>query len=276
MSRKEIYFTDQTPSKKELYGLDEEFKTLKAFAGLVWSDQWKNKSQIYAFNPTVLLFGSPGTGKTSLIKNLACEFNIAKYLSFSLERLLSKNLGESSKHLCSLFEQLREEAEAGKKILLHLDDAESCLSSRGLISESSGIRRFVTTFIKQLDILQSLNVEFLPIIAVTTNTPEIIDHAVLRRFSIKLEIGNKLDENTLRSLLDPIFKDLKISSDNMDFKKLNQIMIDKSLMPYDVYIVAQRLLMNSLTGKCLNEEAVYSEFRVSESSVINKYDNQGH
>lgn len=85
----------------KLFGVSDESQKIFKFCNLIWSDDWVIKRGIYNFNPTILLHGSPGTGKTTLLKNIAKRLSGEgfKYFYISLELLLDKDLGMSSKNL---------------------------------------------------------------------------------------------------------------------------------------------------------------------------------
>lgn len=259
-------------TKNKLFGLDVEFRRLLAFCNLVWSDKWLSTKTLYSINPTVMLYGSPGTGKTSLLRNAALEVQPqdVKYFSFSLERLLHKDLGRSSEELRDLFSFIRSESDKEEKVLVHFDDVDSVLSSRYVENESSGVKRFVNTFIKELDTIFITVQSFSPIIAVTTNIYPMIDSAVKRRFSLKLSVENNVSREEFKAWLTPMIEDLSICG-SICYEILHGKMEQRDLTPYDVCLAMQNLLLDKLSGKAIDGHAIEHEFDVIESSKCNAY-----
>lgn len=270
-----FYSDYQTPARRnKLLGLTHEFNRLITFCNLVWSDSWQQKKEMYSINSTVMLYGSPGTGKTSLLQNVAIEMRHqeVKYFTYSLERLLHKDLGKSSENLRDLFDFIRSESQKEEKILVHFDDVDSVLSSRLIENESSGIRRFVNTFIKELDItFYECDKYPPPIIAVTTNIYQRIDSAVRRRFSLKFHIENNIALEEFKVWLDPIMKDLEVEG-NISYGSLFDKMVERALTPYDICLIVQHLLLEKLSGVNIDFCAVEDEFERMSSSSINLHD----
>lgn len=214
-----------------------------------------------------MLHGSPGTGKTSLLRNAALEMQPqdVKYFLFSLERLLHKDLGRSSEGLRDLFEFIRSESDKEQKVLVHFDDVDSVLSSRYVENESSGVKRFVNTFIKELDAIFNATQDFSPIIAVTTNIYPMIDSAVKRRFSLKLSVENNVSSEEFQAWIAPMIEDLGVCG-SVNYEKLHGKMVQRDLTPYDVCLAMQNLLLDKLSGYAIEGGAVEHEFDVIDSS----------
>lgn len=184
--------------RKQLFGLDETYGRVKATIEFMWNPEFSEKRRFLLIQPTILLKGPPGTGKTSLIANIANffkkEFNEEGFYFHrtNLNNLISHNLGQSSKNLIDFFSSIQRKAEQGKRVMVHLDDAESALSSRLGGSESKGIYRFVTTALEELDKLFTNSNEYTPVLILSTNSSEVLDPAVMRRFTHRFEINPKL------------------------------------------------------------------------------------
>ncbi|MER3383702.1 ATP-binding protein [Pectobacterium aroidearum] len=266
--------SEAPPTGNKLFGLDVEFGRLLAFCSLVWSDDWPSTKKLYSINPTVMLYGSPGTGKTSLLKNVALEVQTqdVKYFSYSLERLLHKDLGRSSEELRELFNFIRSKSGEEEKVLVHFDDVDSVLSSRYIENESSGVKRFVNTFIKELDKIFIDVQTFSPIIAVTTNIYPMIDSAVKRRFSLKLSVENNVSEEEFKAWLAPMIENLGIC-ESIRYEIIHGKMKQRNLTPYDVCLAMQSLLLDKLSGRVVDCCAIEHEFDTIESSKCNEYQN---
>ncbi|MBF2057348.1 MAG: AAA family ATPase [Cyanobacterium sp. T60_A2020_053] len=253
----------------KLIGIDEQKKTLEAFCQFVWSQDWQEQSKTLHFMSTILLYGPPGTGKTSLLKEIANNFEIngIKYYRESLDLLVDKELGETSKAIKELFDQIIEQGKCGKKVFLQLDDIDSVLSSRFMSNESSGVRRGVNTFLIQLDELLQIEFEYTPIIAATTNMFSNLDSAIKRRFSLKIKVDPILNRMQLEDLLSPIEKIIG-SQLQINYDLIESITKEKKLTPYDIILVMQKLFLNSLIGNEIKFQQFTDELNSSESSKV--------
>lgn len=172
----------------------------------MWDTEKKDVRLRLGIQPTLLIYGPPGTGKTSLVKILADEFK-SKYNSegfhfvrSNLNSLLSHDLGRSSKNLDDFFEDIFKKAKQEKRVLVHLDDAESALTSRLGGSESKGIFRFVTTALGKLDSLINSDFKHCPVIVLSTNMIEILDPAIDRRFTHRFKFDPILSDEHIRDM----------------------------------------------------------------------------
>lgn len=262
-----LYEEKKINAIQELIGLKQQEKLINTFCKFVWSDKWPAQSKTLHFMPTILLYGPPGTGKTTLLSNLAAELeeNTFKYYRESLDLLVNKDLGETSKAVKSLFDELKEQASCGKKVFLQIDDVDSLLSSRYLSNESSGVRRGVNTFLTQLDEILLESCDFKPVIAATTNMFSHLDSAVKRRFSLKVQVNPVLNAKEIEALIYPMLN--IISTDlTIDFKKVESLVHKNMLTPNDLILVMQRLFLEGLMGNELCEEDVMEALQTTESS----------
>lgn len=253
----------------KLFGVSDESQKIFKFCKLIWSDDWIIKRGIYKFNPTILLHGSPGTGKTTLLKNIAKRLNGEdfKYFYISLELLLDKDLGMSSKNLNEFFKHLENLASMELKIFVHFDDVDSVLCSRYISNESSGVKRLVNTFIKEIDKIESMNYKYPPIITVTTNMYSMIDTAVKRRFSLKFSIENNITISEFKIWLNPIISDLGMV-DDFDYFSIYEKMNQKKLTNYDLCLIMQSIFLDKVAGNEISFETIALRFELAESSNI--------
>ncbi|MBT2772126.1 AAA family ATPase [Halomonas sp. ISL-60] len=258
---------DSDHGHQELIGLEQQEKLVNAFCEFVWSDKWSEQSKVLHFIPTILLYGPPGTGKTTLLSNLASglETSSSKYYRESLDLLVHKDLGETSKAIKSLFDEIKEQAFCGKKVFLQIDDVDSLLSSRYLSNESSGVRRGVNTFLSQIDELLLETHDFTPVIAATTNMFSHLDSAVKRRFSLKVEVNPVLNAKEAEALISPILA--IISTDlTIDFQEIELIVLEEMLTPNDLILFMQNVFLQDLIGNDICQKTVLEGLRNTESS----------
>lgn len=252
---------------QKLIGLEQQEKLVNTFCEFVWSDKWSEQSKALHFMPTILLYGPPGTGKTTLLSNLASglETSSSKYYRESLDLLVNKDLGETSKAIKSLFDELKEQASCGKKVFLQIDDVDSLLSSRYLSNESSGVRRGVNTFLSQVDELLLESYDFTPVIAATTNMFSHLDSAVKRRFALKVNVNPVLNAKEVEDLISPMLAVISTEL-TINFREIESIVHEKMLTPNDLILFMQNVFLQHLIGIDICQETVLEGLRNTESS----------
>lgn len=123
----------------------------------------------------VLLAGPPGTGKTMTAAALAGELQLPLY-SVLLHGLISKFLGETAAKLSAIFDAVRTQ----RGVYL-FDEIDALAASRGGKNDIGEARRILNSFLQFLDEDTGPS-----LIVATTNIPEILDRAILRRFDLVL------------------------------------------------------------------------------------------
>lgn len=146
--------------------------------------QRKLKVDTFAISNTVLLFGPPGTGKTTLAKAIAQKISVrtqpSNFFHVKAASLISKFYGESCKMIEALFCEIRSCTPA----FVLIDEVESLLYNRNAgISEPLDSLRIVNTFLVNLEAQTSSNFFFF-----TTNMVEGLDPAFLDRIDVMMEI----------------------------------------------------------------------------------------
>lgn len=146
---------------------------------------------------TTLLYGESGTGKTTFGKYVAYKLKMPfAYLNFS--QCISSFLGQTSKNIEKVFDYV-----AKQKCVLLLDEIDAIGIKRG--KEDLGeMSRIVIGLMQAFDLLEN------DIIVIgATNRKDMIDEALIRRFSIQHEV-KILNNNEAYNLVDKFLKDLEI------------------------------------------------------------------
>lgn len=119
----------------------------------------------------ILLSGPPGTGKTLTASIIAHELNIPLFVVM-MDRLITRYLGETSAKLRQVFDLIKEE----RGIYL-FDEFDAIGAQRGRDHEVGEMRRVLNSFLQFIEADESES-----LIIAATNTVEILDQALFRRF----------------------------------------------------------------------------------------------
>ena len=134
----------------------------------------------------VLLFGPPGTGKTTIARAIATESQ-ATFFNISASSLLSKWIGEAERLTRTLFDL----AVVMQPSVIFIDEIDSLLTSRtGGGKESgqeSGQRGLKTEFLVRMEGVVTSKSDRVVLVG-ATNLPQELDKAVIRRFTKRLHI----------------------------------------------------------------------------------------
>lgn len=141
----------------------------------------KSHAQIDAAGLTgslsLILYGPPGTGKSRLARYIAQDLGLDLYVA-RLDGLISSYLGSTSKNIRALFEFA-----AKTPCVLFLDEFDAIAKLRGDSQELGELKRVVNSFLQNLDTLGSQS-----IVLAATNHESLLDSAVWRRFSYRIEL----------------------------------------------------------------------------------------
>lgn len=119
----------------------------------------------------LLLVGPPGTGKTLTASVLAGELGIPLF-QVRLDGLITKFMGETAAKLRQIFE-----ATDQTRGVYFFDEFDAIGSQRGLANDVGEIRRVLNSFLQMIEQDRSHS-----LIVAATNHPELLDHALFRRF----------------------------------------------------------------------------------------------
>ncbi len=137
---------------------------------------------------SMLMYGPPGTGKSHLARYIAAELGLELYIA-RLDGLISSFLGSTSKNIRALFEYASK-----APCILFLDEFDAIAKLRGDTQELGELKRVVNSFIQNLDTIGQQT-----IILAATNHEELLDNAVWRRFTYRVDLSYPNAE--LRQLL---------------------------------------------------------------------------
>ncbi len=131
----------------------------------------------------ILLSGSPGLGKTLVVKAMANESEI-NFISVKGSELLSKYVGESEKGVREVFRKARQ----ASPCILFFDEFDSLVPLRHSFGDSQVMDRVISQFLSEMDGLEEL--EDVLVLA-ASNRQDLIDPAIIRpgRFDLILNFN---------------------------------------------------------------------------------------
>lgn len=163
-------------------------------------------------NGNILLYGKPGTGKTSIVYECAFNNEKATFYSINLSSLISEKLGKTEKAMTDFFEEVLQEAATSATILL-IEEIEAFLPNRSFSKDLEDMKRTLTVFMHYLDLfVQNL------VIICTTNHKDLLDPAILRRFSFIYKIEN----NEKQDIIDFLTQGKNPFSSGFSDKEINK------------------------------------------------------
>ena len=127
-------------------------------------------------NPTILLYGEPGTGKSKLAAYIAAKLSLPLITARS-DALVSSYLGSTSKNIRMLMDYAKE-----RECVLFLDEFDALAKGRDDSNEVGELKRVVVSLLQNIDALDNV------ILIAATNHPHLLDRAVWRRFQYKIEV----------------------------------------------------------------------------------------
>jgi len=136
----------------------------------------KLESEGIPVNPTMIIHGYPGTGKSKLAAYIAAKLSLPLITARS-DALVSSYLGSTSKNIRMLMEYARE-----RECVLFLDEFDALAKGRDESNEVGELKRVVISLLQNIDALDNV------ILIAATNHPHLLDRAVWRRFQYKIEV----------------------------------------------------------------------------------------
>lgn len=161
-------------------------------------------------NPSLLLYGPPGCGKSETAKYIASKLHLP-LVTARLDSLISSYLGSTSKNIRSLFNFADRE-----RCVLFLDEFDAIAKIRDDSHELGELKRVVVSLLQNIDQLDDGT-----ILIAATNHDHLLDSAVWRRFNYKLKIDLP-GQNQREQLFETYLRGLSKSSDYTKFSELSE------------------------------------------------------
>lgn len=163
------------PEEKYFWREDELEIAEKVISMYKVADTLQEKGIRYI--PSLILYGESGCGKTELARYIAHLMNLP-YVYIRFSSLIDSHLGETNKNISKIFDFLR-----GNQCVVCFDEIDAIGLERGQRNEVGEMSRIVISLMQELDTLPNGVV-----VIGTTNRFDMLDKALVRRFSISHEV----------------------------------------------------------------------------------------
>lgn len=168
-------------------------------ASLLHQQRQRDRLRLHNQRPNahLLLIGPPGSGKTMTAAAVAGELHLP-LMTIRLDSLITRFLGETAAKMRLIFDQI-----ADHRAVYLFDEFDALGARRGLENDVGEMRRVLNSFLQFIEEPNSTD----SIVIATTNHPQILDHALLRRFDdvIEYALPNASDaQRLLKEYLRPV------------------------------------------------------------------------
>jgi len=248
-------------NEEELFYNEAEQKQIDTLVKALQKDNYERivstlKSKGAVPNFSVLFKGPAGTGKTASCYQIAKRTN--RYLYFvDLEKISSKWVGESSKNVVALFNEIKEiNKHLGEDCCVVLNESDSVISRRINVNSSVDAEKngVINNFLQEFECFHG-------IIFLTTNLSDNFDKAFSRRLLYKLDI--KVPELAVRKqILSKVFDD--ITQETID--KIND---QYTLTGGLISNISKKLLVKTLLDDTINKDEYIFELCEEEFVLTN-------
>ncbi|MCT4664982.1 MAG: ATP-binding protein [Flavobacteriales bacterium] len=219
------------------------------FLSLIRSkDQIQSKG--FEMNLSLLLYGPPGCGKTTLAMHIAKELNIPIVIA-RFDSLISSLLGNTAKNIRRLFDYAK-----NKPCILFLDEFDAIAKARDDNNETGELKRVINSLLQNID-------DFLHsgILIAATNHEQLLDRAIWRRFEKTIHVS-KPDVNEIKYLIKEYLNKIDDFNENIDDKKIETLSnCFKTLSHSEIIKIINSTYYNSIIDKTsFNYEEIFCEF----------------
>jgi len=188
----------------------------------VVQNQDKFKAMGLSSQSTLLLYGAPGVGKTTIAKYISLKTGLP-LVTARLDAVISSLLGNTSKNIRKIFEYAD-----SKPCILFLDEIDAIAKARDDQHEMGELKRVINSLLQNIDLFTQNN-----IMIAATNHHELLDKAIWRRFNTVIEVGQP-DAEGISKIIEMYLGNFAadLLFDKKKYEKVIQILAKKS--PSDI------------------------------------------
>lgn len=202
---------------KYFYGYSDLMERYIRIGNIAFSEN-KNKEilDLLDISGKILMFGEPGIGKTSLayyIANVFLDKDGIESYKLSISDLIQSDMGATTKNMAKAINEIKMISE-DNKIILILDEIDRISVRRSNCDEISELKR---TLIEFMDFLDEVNYTDRMLIIGITNSLDLLDKALIRRFDFVDEIKSCRED--LLKLLEVLLEKLEMTDSFNDEKR---------------------------------------------------------
>lgn len=222
-------------------------------------------------NPVVVvLFGPPGTGKTTIAQSIARELD-AVYMYVNAENVTSQWAGGTEKNISKIFRRARIASKRyNRRVLMLIDEIDGLIKNRATSPNLTGEEYArITTFLQMLTPPLGVDNSRL-LVLFTTNRLENVDSAVINRARGRIFMGYVSSPQDRLGLNQQIFSEyVRYDPNNVDLQRA--VIACDDLVPRDLQNILARVKNRILEQyTAMSKVSVLADVEINLSDVRNR------
>jgi len=201
-------------------------------------------------NLSLLLYGPPGCGKTSMAKYIAKELDLPLIVA-RFDSLISSLLGSTAKNIRKLFDYSK-----SKPCILFLDEFDAIAKARDDNHETGELKRVINSLLQNIDEFSEAG----GILIAATNHEQLLDSAIWRRFEVVINI-NTPSYDEVESLIKMYFNKIQ---DGIEYEGKKVELLSSCLNGYshsEIIKILNNAYYNSIIRKeNLSYEELFTQY----------------